>query len=102
MRFSLPLAAGLGLTLLYLLVAIFVIWQDRLHSGGDWISLNGISSYLVTFPISAACERLGRKLDFRRNVDMTLAIAGSGFLLFWLAFGIAHLLRACAAAAFGK
>ena len=84
----------LVLTLIYVVIAIYVIWDDRTHTGGGWISLNGMTSFLVTLPISAFVnELLGYRLDFRRNIDMAFAVLGTATCVYFALFGIGTLLH---------
>lgn len=72
------LGIGLGVGLVYAAFAAFVIASDRRPHGGGWISLAGLVSYLVTFPIAWLAEKLGHRLDHRRNLDMLIAVLGTG------------------------
>jgi hypothetical protein len=88
----LPLSRfGAGLAVMYLAVAIWVLIEDRTTTSGGWISLNGMSTYIVTMPVSAPFELLGYKLDFRRNLDMAVAIGGCTFLVYLVGAGLAWL-----------
>ena len=88
----LPLSRfGAVLAMIYLAVAIWVLIQDRTTTGGGWISLNGMSTYIVTMPVSAPFELLGYKLDFRRNLDMAVAISGCTLLVYLAGAGLAWL-----------
>lgn len=72
--------------------AIFIVWQDRNYTGGGWITLNGMTSFLVTFPVSAFFDALlGLRLDFRRNIDMAFAILGTATCVYFALFGIGTL-----------
>ena len=79
MHTALLIGAGLGVT--YAVVAASVIALDRRPGGGSWINLSGLVSGLITFPITALAEQCGRRLDYRSNVDMTVAVAGTALLL---------------------
>jgi hypothetical protein len=67
---------------MYVIFAIVVVTIDRRSRGGGWITLKGMSSYLITLPISAGCELLGWKLDYRRTSHMAMAILGSAAILY--------------------
>jgi hypothetical protein len=79
------------LAVIYLAFAIWVLIQDRTTTGGGWISFNGMSTYIVTMPVSAPFELLGYKLDFKRNLDMTVAIGGCALLVYLVGAGLAWL-----------
>ena len=75
------LTIGLSVAAVYTAAACFVIRCDRTPHRGTFINLNGILSFLITLPVSWSAMRLGRKLDYRRNDHMLLAVAGTGLLL---------------------
>jgi len=83
------------LTLAYVAAAIFVIWDDRTHTGaGNWISLRGMTSFLATFPISAFFDAfLSIRLDYRSNLEMGFAILGTAVCVYFACFGAATLLH---------
>ncbi len=82
------------LALLYLVPAIWIVLGERKGgSGGGWISLTGMASYLATFPVSFVGELLGAKPDFRRNLDMAFAISICTALVYLLGAGIGKLAR---------
>lgn len=84
----------LAFSLTYAAFAIVVVWQDRNSTGGGWISLNGMASYLITFPISAFFDvLLSFKLDYRRNLDMAFAILGTATCVYFALFGAATLIQ---------
>jgi hypothetical protein len=79
---------------LYVIVATTVVVLDRRESGGgNWITLRGLGAYLITFPISLAGERLGRRLDYRKNLDMAFAIGVCALLAYLLGAGLCKLVR---------
>jgi hypothetical protein len=83
---------GAFAAVIYAAVAIWVLIQDRAPGGGgDWISLRGMSSYIVTMPVSAPCELMGAKLDYKRNLDMVFAIGGCAVLVYLVGQGLAWL-----------
>jgi len=49
---------GLILTALYILVAIFIVREDRRSTTGGWITLQGIGAFLITLPVSAVMGAL--------------------------------------------
>jgi hypothetical protein len=73
---------------IYVIAAVTIVIKERKHRPGGWISLQGILAYLVTFPISRLCEWLGNKLDYRRNLDMALAVLGSALLVYLFCAGL--------------
>lgn len=43
---------GLVLAAIYIAIAVWVVFSERTSpSGGGWISLNGMASFLITFPV---------------------------------------------------
>jgi hypothetical protein len=80
---------GLVLAVIYIVLAVGVLWQDRTGTGGgNWISLSGMSTYLVTIPVSAPFELMGAKLDYKKNIDMALAIGGCAVLVYLVGAGL--------------
>ena len=75
---------GASLALIYIVVAIFVVVSDRREQVGGWITLKGIGAYLVTFPVSFLGEALGFKPDYRRNLDMVIAIGICAALVYFI------------------
>ena len=73
--------------------AIWIVANDRTAIGGGWITMRGMASFLVTFPVSAPLELLGVPLDHRRNVDMAVAIGGSAGVIYLVVAGITSLFR---------
>ena len=84
---------GALLAALYAIFAVMIVAADRAPgAGGGWISLAGMSSYLVTAPVSLPFELLGQKLDYKRNLDMGFAILGSSLLVYLIGAGVAWLI----------
>jgi len=77
----------------YILVAIWAVAGDRKGSSGGWISLNGMTSFLVTFPVSWLGEMMGMKLDHRRNVDMGFTILVCAGFIYLIGSGLGWLAR---------
>ena len=75
------LAIGLWVALVYAVLAGGCIVCDRRPHRGGWINLSGLLSYLATFPASRLAERLGRRIDHRRNDHMLLAVLGTASLV---------------------
>jgi hypothetical protein len=83
---------GAVLAVLYAALAIFVVTVERAPgSGGGWISLSGMGSYLVTLPVSAPFDLLGQKLDYKRNLDMGFAVLACATLVYLAGAGLAWL-----------
>lgn len=80
------------LALAYAAFAIWVVFDERTHTHGDWINLRGLGSVLATEPFSLPMELLGWKLDYKRNVDMGLAIAFCAGLVYLVGAGLASLI----------
>lgn len=85
---------GAILALVYVVLAVFVVAGDRGQTSGGWITLNGIGSFLITFPVSLAGEKLNMRPDFRRNIDMGFAIAVCAVMIYLLGAGLGRLARA--------
>ena len=82
----------LALSLLYIAFAIFVIHDDRTHTGHNWISLDGMTSFLATFPISAPADAfLHLRLNHRSNLHMSIAVLGTAALLYFVLAILARL-----------
>lgn len=75
---------GLVIAVLYAACAIGVVATERGESPSGWITLQGMGSFLVTMPVSAPAELLGMKLDFRKNLDMAVAIGGCAALVYFV------------------
>ena len=85
---------GFILAALYVIVAVVVVVSERGESGGGgWISLKGMGSYLITFPVSLLGEKLGMRPDFRRNLDMAFAIGVCAVLVYFMGAGLAKIMR---------
>lgn len=84
---------GLVLAVLYVGFAIYVVNADRRHNGGGWITLNGLVSFIVTFPVSALGEAMGLKPDYKRNLDMAFAILICGGLVYLAGAGLGALAK---------
>lgn len=76
---------------IYVILAVWIVVHERRRSGGGWISLQGILSYLITFPVSYPADRLGNKLDHRRNRDMAFAIIGCAVFIYLICAGLGWL-----------
>ncbi len=84
---------GALLAAVYAVFAVMIVAADRAPgAGGGWISLAGMSSYLVTTPVSLPFEMFGQKLDFKRNLDMGFAILGCSLLVYLIGAGVAWLI----------
>ena len=84
---------GAVLAVIYIAVAVFIVGGDRGKVGTGWASLNGITTFLITFPVSLIGEKLGMRVDFRRNADMAFAIGVCAVLTYFLGAGLAKLAR---------
>lgn len=79
---------GLTFAICYAAFAIFVVVQERKPStGGNWITLPGMASFIVTLPVSGVCELMGAKLDSRKNTHMALAVGGCALLVYCVGAG---------------
>ncbi len=84
---------GMVLAALYAAGAGWVVWTERVSTGGGWINLRFMGSYLVTFPVAGLAEWLGMKLDFRRSVDVVLAVGGCTAIFYFVGWGIERVVR---------
>lgn len=85
---------GAVLALCYVVLAVAAVISDRASTGGGtWISLKGMATFLVTFPVSALGELLGMAPDFRRNRDMIFVITVCAIGVYFLGIGLARLVR---------
>ncbi len=82
---------GIVLVVLYVAVAIFVVRSDRNATGGGWITLHGMGTSLITFPVSVVGENLGMRPDYRRNSDMIFAIGLTAMGVYFAGAGLARL-----------
>jgi hypothetical protein len=85
---------GAVLATIYIAVAVYAVIDARTSQGGGWITLKGIGAYIVTLPVSFLGEALGMKPDYRRNLDMTLAIGICALLVYFAGAGLARLAHA--------
>lgn len=81
-------------TVIYIGVACITILSDRRGSSGGWINLNGLATFIVTFPVSLIGEWIGAKPDHRRNADMIVTVSLCAALVFGLATGLARFVKA--------
>ena len=84
---------GLVLATIYLVIAVSVLVMDRKESGGGWITLHGMATYVITLPISLLREMIGMKANYRSNVDMAFTIGSCVALVYWVAVGLASVGR---------
>jgi hypothetical protein len=84
---------GAVLAAVYIACAVYVVSDERRGHGGGWISLNGMATFIVTFPISAPAELLGMRPDHRKNIDMVFAIGGTAAILYFATAGAGALFR---------
>lgn len=85
---------GLGLAILYIAFAAWVVFSERTSPpGGGWISLNGMASFLVTFPVSAPMEMMGARPDYHKTLDIGAAILACAVLVYCLGAGLEWLAR---------
>lgn len=85
---------GLVLAVIYVAFAVMVMIQDRTSTASGWITLQGMATYLVTMPISAPFELMGMKLDYKKNIDMGLAIAGCAVMVYFIGAGLSWIAHA--------
>lgn len=74
-------------------MAVFRAGRDRKTTGGGWISIKGLVSYRVTFPVSALGERVGARPSYDRKTDMAFAISGCAVIVILIGAGLGGLAR---------
>lgn len=84
---------GFVVAALYLAAAIYAVADSRKHQPGGWISLNGLAANIATLPAMALGNLLGLKPDFRRNVDMAIAIGFCAMLAYFAGAGLERVAR---------
>jgi heme/copper-type cytochrome/quinol oxidase subunit 4 len=85
---------GLVLAVIYIALAIWVVFTERTSSGGGgWISLNGMASYIITMPVSMPMEMLGARPDYQKTFDMAAAILICGVLVYFIGAGLEWFVR---------
>ena len=85
---------GAVIALIYVAIAVWVVFTERTSPpGGNWISLDGMGSYLITLPVSAPMEMLGARPDYKKTLDMGAAILACGALVYFVGAGVEWLVR---------
>jgi len=84
---------GAVFSVLYVAIAIVLVAIDRKETGGGWITLHGMGSYLITLPISYLGEQLGMRPDYRRWPDMAFAIGCCAVIIYALGFALEKIIR---------
>lgn len=84
---------GLVLAALYAAGAGWVVWTEQASTGGNWINLRFMGSYLATFPVAGLAEWLGFKLDFRRPLDIAISLGGCAVLFYFVGWAAERLFR---------
>ncbi|MBK8837685.1 MAG: hypothetical protein IPO30_03025 [Hyphomonadaceae bacterium] len=85
---------GLVLAIIYILLAVWVVFTERTSpSGGGWISLNGMASFLITFPVSMPLEIIGARPNYQKTFDMAAAILVCAALVYFVGAGVEWLVR---------
>jgi hypothetical protein len=84
---------GAVLAVLYLVFAIWVLVTERTTQAGGWINLNGMATYLVTFPVSLPLEAIGMRPDYKKTLDMVLTIGSCTVLVYFIGAGASAMVR---------
>ena len=85
---------GAALALIYVAIAIWVVVSERTSPpGGNWISLNGMGSYLITLPVSAPLEMVGTRPDYQKTLEIGAAILVCVALVYFIGAGLGWLAR---------
>lgn len=79
---------GLVLAAIYIAIAVWVVISERTSPGGGWISLNGMASFLITFPVSAPLEIMGARPDYQKNIDIGGAVLVCAALVYFVGAGL--------------
>ena len=77
---------GLILAGVYATWAGWVVMVERVQSGGGWITLRHMGSFLITLPVAAPLSWMGVKLNFDRDGDAVVAIGGCSLLVYGLGY----------------
>jgi hypothetical protein len=86
--------AGAVLALVYVAFAIWVVFSERTSPpGGGWISLSGMASFLVTFPVSMPLELMGARPDHTKTLDIGVAILACAVLMYYIGAGLEWVVR---------
>ena len=78
---------GLGFAAVYVVAAMYLIYDDRNAQGGGWINLHGMLSGIATLPAAAVCELLGLRPDYKSNLDMGVMVTICAGLVYWVVSG---------------
>jgi hypothetical protein len=79
---------GLILATVYTLAALYLIYDDRVNSGAGFVSLKGLTTFLVTFPASLLLDKLFPSLGIdsgqlvKDPLNLGSALIYAGMLLF--------------------
>lgn len=85
---------GAVLAAIYVVAAVIAVVTDRAPSGsGGGHTLSGMTSFLLTLPVSLLGELTGMRLNYRRNVDMIFAIFVCAVLVYFIGVGLGKLGR---------
>ena len=72
---------------IYCIVTLKLVYIERTKPGGGWISLNGMGTFLATFPGAILFQALGR-FDYKSNLQVSVSLLITAALLFGLAFAV--------------
>jgi len=72
---------------LYCVVTLKIIFTERTKPGGGWISLNGMGTFLATFPGAILFQALGR-FDYKSNLQVFVSLLITAALIFGLVFAV--------------
>ena len=79
---------ALIIAIVYVIIAIAVVREDRRSTSGGFISLHGMISALATMPVWFPLEYAGYQPNFRSNLQMASAILSCAVLVFFTAYGV--------------
>lgn len=82
---------GVTCAAVYVVAAMYLIYDDRNAQGGGWINLHGMLSGIATLPAAAVSELLGLRPDYKSNLDMGVSVAFCAGLVYWVVSGVQKL-----------
>ena len=75
------------LSVIYCVVTLKIVFVERTRPGGGWISLNGMGTFLATFPGAILFQALGR-FDYKSNLQVSVSLLITAAVVFGLVFGV--------------
>lgn len=69
---------------LYFVLALWLIIDDRVHSPGGWINLSGLGTGIALLPIALPMEWLGIKFDHRNTLFVGVCLCACTLIVYRL------------------